>query len=181
MLSLGFNPKLGSQCMMAFTSKSDIPMSSLGFNSKLCIWYSMQCKFVWYSRHHLGLLLFFWCRVAVSVLWLFLTGPWVGLQCVNVVFTDHTYFFIHLWYSLFKKASEYDQEMPQSHTQTRKVKQPALSLPQRDDCKTRKYIKYFITNVSVVFNLNVVSAITLIYLGNSLSIPNSWFKTKTGI
>ena len=49
----------------------------------------------------------------------------------------------------FKKASEYDQEMPQSHTQTIKVKQPALSLPQRDDSKTRKYIKYCTTNVSV--------------------------------
>ena len=24
------------------------------------------------------------------VLWLFLTGPWVGLQCVIVVFPDHT-------------------------------------------------------------------------------------------
>ena len=27
----------------------------------------------------------------VNVLWLFLTVPWVGLQCVIVVFPDHTY------------------------------------------------------------------------------------------
>ena len=30
------------------------------------------------------------CLVTVSVLWFFLTVPWVGLQCVIVVFLDHT-------------------------------------------------------------------------------------------
>ena len=29
--------------------------------------------------------------VTVNVLWFFLTVPWVGLQCVIVVFPDHTY------------------------------------------------------------------------------------------
>ena len=29
--------------------------------------------------------------MTVSVLWLFLTVPWVGLQCVVVVYPDHTY------------------------------------------------------------------------------------------
>ena len=29
--------------------------------------------------------------MTVSVLWLFLTVPWVGLQCVIVVFPDHTH------------------------------------------------------------------------------------------
>ena len=33
------------------------------------------------------------CLVSVYVLWLFLTVPWVGLQCVIVVVPDHTYFF----------------------------------------------------------------------------------------
>ena len=28
----------------------------------------------------------------VSVLWLFLTVPWVGLNCAIVVFPDHTHF-----------------------------------------------------------------------------------------
>ena len=28
--------------------------------------------------------------MTVSVLWLFITLPWVGLQCVIVVFPDHT-------------------------------------------------------------------------------------------
>ena len=32
-----------------------------------------------------------WCLVAVSVLWLFLMVPWVGLQCVIVVFPHHTH------------------------------------------------------------------------------------------
>ena len=30
----------------------------------------------------------------VSVLWLFLTVLWVGLQCVIVVFPDHTHFLV---------------------------------------------------------------------------------------
>ena len=29
--------------------------------------------------------------MTVSVLWLFLTVPWVGLQCVIVAFPDHTH------------------------------------------------------------------------------------------
>ena len=37
------------------------------------------------------LLLFYECFVTVYVLWLFLTVPWVGLQCEIVVFPDHTY------------------------------------------------------------------------------------------
>ena len=32
--------------------------------------------------------------MAASVLWLFLTVPWVGLQCVIVVFPDHNH--LHL-------------------------------------------------------------------------------------
>ena len=31
-------------------------------------------------------------KCSVNVLWLFLTVPWVGLQCVIVVFPDHTHF-----------------------------------------------------------------------------------------
>ena len=30
------------------------------------------------------------CLAVLNVLWLFLTVPWVGLQYVMVVFTDHT-------------------------------------------------------------------------------------------
>ena len=37
------------------------------------------------------LLLTYNCIVNVNVLWLFLTPPWVSLQCVIVVFPDHTH------------------------------------------------------------------------------------------
>ena len=30
----------------------------------------------------------------IYVMWLFLAVPWVGLQCVIVVFFDHTYLFL---------------------------------------------------------------------------------------
>ena len=36
------------------------------------------------------LLLSYRCLVTVNVLWLFLTVSWIGLQCVIVVFPDHT-------------------------------------------------------------------------------------------
>ena len=44
------------------------------------------------------LLLTYRCIVTVKVMWLFLTVPWVGLQCVILVFPDHTQF-------LFKRKS----------------------------------------------------------------------------
>ena len=37
------------------------------------------------------LLLSYRCIATVNVLWLFLMVPWVGLQCVIVVFPDHTH------------------------------------------------------------------------------------------
>ena len=43
------------------------------------------------------LLLFFGCLVTVNVLWLFLMVPWAGLQCVIVVYPDHTYFLLKCW------------------------------------------------------------------------------------
>ena len=49
-------------------------------------------------------LLSFGCLVTVNVLWLFLMVPWVGLQFVIVVFSDHTHlnflFFNNLKYSV---------------------------------------------------------------------------------
>ena len=40
------------------------------------------------------LLLSYICIVTINVLWLFLAVPWVGLQCVTVVFLDHTHFLL---------------------------------------------------------------------------------------
>ena len=39
------------------------------------------------------LLLSYRCIITINILWLFLLLPWVGLQCVIVVFPDHTHFF----------------------------------------------------------------------------------------
>ena len=41
------------------------------------------------------LLLSYRCIVTINVLWLFLTVSWVGLQCVIVVFPDHTHLLFH--------------------------------------------------------------------------------------
>ena len=38
----------------------------------------------------------FGCLDTVSVLWLFLTVPWVGLQFVIVVFPDYTHYFFNV-------------------------------------------------------------------------------------
>ena len=37
------------------------------------------------------LLLSYRCIVTINVLWLFLTWPWVGIQCVIMVFPYHTH------------------------------------------------------------------------------------------
>ena len=34
------------------------------------------------------------CIVTITVLWLFLTVPWIGLQCVILVIPDHTYMYL---------------------------------------------------------------------------------------
>ena len=55
------------------------------------------CITLWRKRDLLALLLLsYGCLVAVYVLWLFLTVPWVGLQCVILVFPDHTHFLLDI-------------------------------------------------------------------------------------
>ena len=44
------------------------------------------------------LLLSYSCIVTVNVLWLFLKVPWVGLQCVICVFSDHTHLLFDIEY-----------------------------------------------------------------------------------
>ena len=41
------------------------------------------------------LLLSYVCIVTVNGMWLFFTVPWIGLNCMIVVFPDYTHFF---WY-----------------------------------------------------------------------------------
>ena len=52
------------------------------------------------------LLLSYRCIVTIHVLWLFLMVPWVGMQCVIAVFSDHTHFL----------NSEDPDEMPHNAT-----------------------------------------------------------------
>ena len=42
------------------------------------------------------LLMSYRCIVTINVLWLFFKVPWVGLQCVIVVFCDHAPFLFHI-------------------------------------------------------------------------------------
>ena len=52
---------------------------------------SLRCSMLhWVPKSDL-LLLSYRCIVTINALWLFLTVPWVGLQCVVVVFPDHTH------------------------------------------------------------------------------------------
>ena len=39
------------------------------------------------------LLLSYICIATTNVMWFFLTVPWAGMQCVIVVFSDHTHVF----------------------------------------------------------------------------------------
>ena len=49
------------------------------------------------KRKLAALLLFSYrCSVTIKVMWLFLTVPWVGLQCVIVVFPDHTHLLFYI-------------------------------------------------------------------------------------
>ena len=64
----------------------------------LCFWYALLCVL---SRVPIILkrktlfLLSHPCLAILYVLWLFLTVPWVSLQCVIVVFPGHNRFFLH--------------------------------------------------------------------------------------
>ena len=51
----------------------------------------LVCNHLEEERKLVALLLSYRCIVTISVLWLFLTVPWVGLQYAIVVFSDHTH------------------------------------------------------------------------------------------
>ena len=60
----------------------------------LCVHFSFAIIFK-KKRKLAALLLFSYrCIVTINVLWLFLAMPWVGLQCVIVVFPDQTHLFL---------------------------------------------------------------------------------------
>ena len=51
------------------------------------------------------LLLSYRFMVPINVLWLFPTMPWVGLQCVSVVFPDHTHLLCAMYHDRETKLS----------------------------------------------------------------------------
>ena len=51
-------------------------------------------------------LLSYRCIVTINVLWLFLMVPWVGTQCVNVVFPNHTNLLFYCIHTLWKNNSK---------------------------------------------------------------------------
>ena len=56
-----------------------------------CVHSSFAIIYEWKRKLVALLLLSYRCIVTINVLWLFLMVPWVGLQCVIVVFTDHNH------------------------------------------------------------------------------------------
>ena len=64
------------------------------------------------------LLLSYISIVAINVLWLFLAVPWVGLQCVIVVFPDH----IHLLFALIHIDRKCFKDWSQSSSNTKPEK-----------------------------------------------------------
>ena len=61
----------------------------------ICVLSSFANILMW--KRELVLILSFWC--VVIVLWLFFAVPWVGLQCVVVVFPVRTHFIV--WGKIF--------------------------------------------------------------------------------
>ena len=62
---------------------------SLFWYALLCVHFSVSVILKRKRKLVALLLLSYRCIVTMNVLWLFLTVPWVGLQCVIVVFPDH--------------------------------------------------------------------------------------------
>ena len=67
------------------------PLSVMFCCSVICVLSSFAISLMGKRELVAFLCLSSWCLVAVSALWLFLTLPWVGLQCVVVVFPIHTH------------------------------------------------------------------------------------------
>ena len=166
-------------------------ISNTKLQTPIQLWYALLCVLLVFAiilrkREPVALLfMFFWCLVAVNVMWLVLMVPWVGLQCVIVVCPALTHLFFHtLVVFSFKKASEYDQEMPQSHTDNKsQARVPWIN-------STLIYLGnplpipnvWFKTNIGIEYKAwDPWRKSTLIYLGNSLPIPNLWFKANIGI
>ena len=74
-------------CLMCFPLFVGVLYLSLFCYALLCVHSSFTIKLV------ALLLLSYRCIVTITILWLYFAVPWVSLQCVIVVYPDHTHFF----------------------------------------------------------------------------------------
>ena len=78
-------------CLMYFSLCVGILCLSLFCYALLCVHSSFAIILKRKRKLVALLLLFYRCIVTIHVLWLFRTVPWVGMQCVIVVFPVHTH------------------------------------------------------------------------------------------
>ena len=78
-------------CLMCFSLFVGVLCLSLFCFALLCVYSSFAIILKRKKKLVALLLLSYKCIVTMNALLLFLTVPWAGLQCVIVVFPDHTY------------------------------------------------------------------------------------------
>ena len=78
--------------ILVFLVCQSIPLRGFGIQ-RVCVYSSFVIILKRKKKLDALLLLSYICIVTINVLWLFLTVPWVGLQCVIVIFPDHIRFF----------------------------------------------------------------------------------------
>ena len=78
-------------CLMYFPLFVGVLSLSLFCYALLCVHSSFAIILKRKRKLVALLLLSYRCSATINVMWLFLTLSWVGLQCVIVVFPDHTH------------------------------------------------------------------------------------------
>ena len=78
-------------CLMYFPLFVGVLCLSLFCYALLCVHSSFAIILKRKRKLVTLLLLSYRCTVTINVMWLFLRVQWVGLQCVIVVFPDHTH------------------------------------------------------------------------------------------
>ena len=78
-------------CLMYFPLFVGVLCLSLFCYASLCVHFSFAIIFKRRRKLVVLLLLYNRCSVTINGLWLFVTVPWAGLQCVILVFPDHTH------------------------------------------------------------------------------------------
>ena len=88
---------MSANCLMYFPLFVGVLCLSLFCYALICVHSSFAIILKRKRKLVALLLLSYRCTVTINVIWLFLKVLWVGLQCVIVVFLDHT----HLLYGTY--------------------------------------------------------------------------------